>query len=204
MPDRTIKRRPIVLFVGRLVEVKGCEYLIRAMQTVQARVKDVQLIVVGDGPLRQQLEYQARSSLSSFRFLGACSAAEVRDWMRQATVFSTPSVPAKAGNTEGFGIVFAEAQAMGLPVASFASGGIPEAVEHGVTGLLAPERDVNALADNILMLLTNQAMWHRFSAAGQERVKRLFDLQKQTAKLEAIYQEVIEERHMNVSYACAG
>ena len=92
-------------------------------------------------------------------------------------------------------MVFAEAQAMGLPVASFASGGIPEAVEHGVTGLLTTERDVTALAGNIVSLLTDDSLWRRFSAAGQERVKRLFDLEKQTAKLEQIYHEVLQEHH---------
>jgi glycosyltransferase involved in cell wall biosynthesis len=123
--------------------------------------------------------------------------------MNKATVFSTTSVVAGSGDAEGFGMVFAEAQAMGLPVASFASGGIPEAVEHGVTGLIVPERDVDALANNILMLLSNRDLWQRFSIAGQERVKRLFDLQKQTAKLEAIYQEVIEEQRAQASYAFA-
>ena len=92
---------------------------------------------------------------------------------------------------------------MGLPVASFASGGIPEAVEHGVTGLLAPERDVNVLANNILMLLTNASLWHRYSQAGRERVERLFDLRKQTAKLESIYQELLVEDQARHSYAFA-
>jgi glycosyltransferase involved in cell wall biosynthesis len=116
--------------------------------------------------------------------------------LRQAT-----SIVAKAGDTETFGMVFAEAQAMGLPVASFAVGGIPEAVEHGVTGLLAPERDTDALANNIVTLLTDGSMWRRFSTAGQERVKRLFDLAKQTAKLEQIYDEVIQEHRAGVNAA---
>jgi colanic acid/amylovoran biosynthesis glycosyltransferase len=200
-PDPTVKRQPIVLFAGRLVEEKGCEYLIRAMEVVQSKVKDVELVVIGDGELRKQLERQARSSLRQFRFTGWCSPAVVRDWMSKASVFSTPSVVAEAGDTEGFGMVFAEAQAMGLPVASFAIGGIPEAVEHGITGLLAPERDIDALADNIVSLLTDASLWRRFSAAGQERVKRLFDLRKQTAKLEQIYHEVLEKHQAGVTAA---
>jgi colanic acid/amylovoran biosynthesis glycosyltransferase len=199
VPDPTLKRKPIVLFAGRLVEVKGCEYLIRAMETVQSKVKDVEMVVIGDGPLREQLERQARSSLRLFRFIGGCSPAVVRDWMSKASVFSTPSIVAEAGNTEGFGMVFAEAQAMGLPIASFATGGIPEAVEHGVTGLLAPERDTNALANNIVTLLTDASVWRQFSAAGQERVKKLFDLEKQTAKLEQIYHEVLQEHQAGVT-----
>jgi glycosyltransferase involved in cell wall biosynthesis len=168
-------REPIVLFVGRLVEKKGCE------------------IVIGDGALRKDLEAQAQSTLRSFSFLGARSPDVVREWMRKASVFCTPSVVAKSGDAEGFGMVFAEAQAMGLPVASFATGGIPEAVEHGITGLLAPERDTNVLAENIVTLLTDAALWSRFSAAGQERVRQRFDLQQQTAKLEQIYEQVLDE-----------
>jgi glycosyltransferase involved in cell wall biosynthesis len=193
VPDPAVTRKPIVLFVGRLVEKKGCEHLIGAMGIVQARVKDVELVVIGEGPLRTQLEDQARSTLRSSTFLGKRSAAEVREWLNKASVFSTPSIVAESGDAEGFGMVFAEAQAMGLPVASFATGGIPEAVENGVTGLLSPERDVNALAHDIAILLTDKEMWRRFSAAGQERVSRYFNLAEQAVKLETIYQEVLHE-----------
>jgi colanic acid/amylovoran biosynthesis glycosyltransferase len=191
--DAAVTRKPIVLFVGRLVEKKGCEYLIRAMRIVQTRVKDVELVVIGEGPLRKQLEAEARSTLRTFTFMGKRSAAEVREWLNKASVFSTPSIVAKSGDAEGFGMVFAEAQAMGLPVASFATGGIPEAVENGVTGLLSPERDVNALAHDIAILLTDKEMWRRFSAAGRERVAQYFNLAKQAVKLETIYQEVLHE-----------
>ena len=119
--------------------------------------------------------------------------------MSKASVFCTPSVVAKSGDAEGFGMVFAEAQAMGVPVASFATGGIPEAVEHGITGLLAPERDTNALAENIVTLLTDAPLWTRFSAAGRERVHKHFDLAKQTAKLEQIYQQVLLENHVGAN-----
>ena len=194
VPDPAVTRKPIVLFVGRLVEKKGCEHLIRAMEMVESRLKDVELVVIGDGPLRTRLESQARSMLRTVTFIGKCSAAEVRNWMNKASVFSTPSVVARSGDAEGFGMVFAEAQAMGLPVASFATGGIPEAVEHGVTGLLSPERDVSALAHDIVTLLTDIQMWLRFSTAGRERVARCFNLAKQAGKLERIYQDVLRER----------
>jgi colanic acid/amylovoran biosynthesis glycosyltransferase len=193
-PDPSLERQPIVLFVGRLVEKKGCEYVIRAMQQVQSIVKGAQLVIIGDGVLRKSLELQAQSTLRSCRFLGACSAEVIRQWMNRASVFSTPSIVADSGDAEGFGMVFAEAQAMGLPVASFATGGVPEAVEHGVTGLLAPERNTNALANNIVTLLTDTCVWRSFSAAGQERVKNLFDLEKQSPKLEQIYQEVLRKQ----------
>ncbi len=113
--------------------------------------------------------------------------------MNCARVFSVPSVTSVSGASEGFGIVFAEAQAMGLPVASFATGGIPEVVSHGETGLLAAERDWEGLARHISSLLSNDSLWRRLSAAGQARVRDLFDLRRQTGALEEIYDRVLSE-----------
>jgi len=113
--------------------------------------------------------------------------------MNRARVFCVPSVRAASGDGEGFGMVFAEAQAMGLPVASFSSGGVPEAVLHGETGLLAAEGDWRALARNILALLEDENLWRKMSEAGQRRVREVFDLTKQTAKLEETYRSLLKD-----------
>jgi glycosyltransferase involved in cell wall biosynthesis len=188
-----VSRSPVVLFVGRLVAKKGCEYLIRAMARVQQVMPGAGLVVIGDGPLRQQLELQAASSLTNCLFLGEQNPGAVRDWMNRAMVFSTPSVIAESGDAEGFGMIFAEAQAMGLPVASFASGGIPEAVAHEQSGFLVPDRDEKALAAKLLLLLLDRKLWATMSAAGQARANRLFDIRKQAPILENIYDSVLSE-----------
>jgi colanic acid/amylovoran biosynthesis glycosyltransferase len=190
-PSEAVVREPIILFVARLDEKKGCEYLIRAMAEVQSVMPEVELVVIGDGHLRASLERMARKKLRSFRFLGVQPPETVRDWMNRAKVFSVPSVRAESGDSEGFGMVFTEAQAMGLPVASFTSGGIPEAVAHKESGLLAEERDWQGLAQNILLLLQNHALWTRMSIAGRRRVRTLFDLRTQTSLLEDIYAQVL-------------
>jgi glycosyltransferase involved in cell wall biosynthesis len=189
--DMSVNREALVLFVGRLVEKKGCEYLIRAMAQVQQSVPLSRLVVVGDGPLRGALERQASETLRNCQFLGSQTPEQIRNWMNKAKVFCTPSVTAESGDAEGFGMVFVEAQAMGLPVASFSSGGIPEAVADGETGLLSPEKDWRFLAKNIVILLTEAARWIHLSQAGQGRVRRDFDLRKQCAQLEQIYTDVI-------------
>jgi glycosyltransferase involved in cell wall biosynthesis len=191
VPDPSIARLPIVLFAGRLVDSKGCGYLIDAMAQVQRELPEAQLIVLGDGPLRAELEQSAYYKLRSYRFLGAQSQNEVRHWMNRARVFSVPSFTTQWGTSEGFGLVFAEAQAMGLPVVSFATGGIPEAVAHDVTGLLSEERDVDGLAHNILRLLKDDALWRRFSAAARARACENFNLRDQTARLEDMYSGVL-------------
>jgi colanic acid/amylovoran biosynthesis glycosyltransferase len=186
-PDPSVVRRPMVLFVGRLTEKKGCVHLLRAMHEVEQAMPAVELVVIGDGSLRPELEELAKKTLSNFRFLGWLPREAVREWMNRARVFCVPSVRAPCGDREGFGMVFAEAQAMGVPVASFSSGGVSEAVLDGATGLLAAEGDWRGLARNILTLLERDNLWREMSEAGQKRVRNLFDLKKQTAKLEQTY-----------------
>jgi colanic acid/amylovoran biosynthesis glycosyltransferase len=190
-PDPAVPREPVVLFVGRLVEKKGAEYVISAMERVQAQRPDVELVVIGDGPLRGPLERAASGSRIRVRFLGVQPAREVRRWMNRASVFCVPSVVADSGDAEGFGLVFAEAQAMGLPVVSCASGGIPEAVAHGRTGLLVKERDHRALAAAMLKLLSDPDCWRAFSCNGRQRVVEQFNLSIQTRRLEQLYDETI-------------
>jgi colanic acid/amylovoran biosynthesis glycosyltransferase len=137
-PDPSVARSDTVLFVGRLVENKGCEQLLHAMQVVQQARPKCRLVIVGDGPERPRLEQTARElGLRHVSFLSTQPSGLVRHWMNRARVLSVPSVTVDSGASEGFGMVFAEAQAVGLPVASFATGGIPEAVVQGETGLLA-------------------------------------------------------------------
>lgn len=184
-------RQLIVLFVGRLVEFKGCQYLIRAMERVQSLVPEAELIIIGDGHLRNELEQLAQTRIKRYRFLGYQSPEIIRDWMRRSRVFCVPSVTELSGLAEAFGMVFAEAQAMGLPVVSFKTGGIPEVVAHEQTGLLVSEANVEGLATSIINVLENNLMWEYFSRNGIQRVNNLFDLCKQTRQLELIYDDLL-------------
>ncbi|MEO8453469.1 MAG: glycosyltransferase, partial [Gemmatimonadota bacterium] len=116
----------------------------------------------------------------------------VRQWMARAAIFSVPSTTLPSGEAEGFGLAFAEAQAMELPVASFAVGGVPEVIAHGETGLLAPDGDTAALARNLLTLLRDPDLCRRYGVAGRARVEERFDLTRQTAKLETLYRRALE------------
>lgn len=182
-------KQPLVLFVGRLVEKKGCAYLLRAMQTVEAQMPHARLVVVGDGLLRATLQAQARAALRQCEFTGAANAEQVRQWMRQAAVVAVPSVTAGSGDAEGLCLVACEAQAMGVPVAAFRGPGI--SVVDGETGLLAPERDTDALAEAILTLLRDDALAARMGTAGRRRIEREFHLRRQTARLEEKYDALL-------------
>ena len=103
----------------------------------------------------------------------------MRLWMNRAAVLSVPSLSAASGDTEGLGQAFLEAQATGLPVVSYTSGGVPEAVLSEKTGFLVPH--------HLLLLLDNHELRARFGEAGRIWVEQAFDLRRQTDQLEAIY-----------------
>lgn len=189
-PDAARIRQPLVLFVGRLTEVKGCANLLRAMRQVEAQIPEARLVVVGDGPLRRELEAEARSTLQHCEFIGAIGAEAVRQWIRQAAVVAVPS-----DAREGFCLVACEAQAMQVPVVGFSGPGLSESVADGETGLLLPQGNTGVFADAIITLLRDEALAARMCAAGRRRVEQRFNLKRQTALLEAKYDEILGVTH---------
>jgi colanic acid/amylovoran biosynthesis glycosyltransferase len=181
----------LILFVARLVEKKGCEYLIRAAAQLRARHRKARLVIIGDGPLRSELEQLALSLRVPAEFLGVQGADAVRGWMQRARVLCNPSVTAGNGDTEGLGMVFAEAQATGLPVVSTHHGGIPEVVRDGETGLLARERSVEELASHLERMLADRAFWDACSERAKRWVREQFDIRRCTAGLEEVYDEAV-------------
>jgi colanic acid/amylovoran biosynthesis glycosyltransferase len=191
----TEKNPDLILYVGRLIPYKGCDYLIRAIQLVQRDCLRSRLVVIGDGDSRGDLQELARSLGINCDFLGELKPAEVRSWLEKARVFCVPSVALPDGQSEAFGIVFLEAQAMGVPVVSFRHGGIPEAMIEGVTGLLAEERHVQGLAAQLLRYLGDDEFWSRSREDGMRWVRSNFDNSVQAAKLGEIYRRAIDGFH---------
>lgn len=153
--------KKVVLFVGRLAEKKGVTYLIEAMKDVDAK-----LMIVGEGPLKQQLKEQAKEQGDKMVFLGSKSHTELPKLYASADLFVGPSVTAKDGDKEGLGLVFLEAMASGTPVIGSNSGGIPEIIEDGVNGFLVEERDSKGLAEMINVVLTSEELRRKFVSSG--------------------------------------
>jgi colanic acid/amylovoran biosynthesis glycosyltransferase len=181
----------LIVFTGRLVEKKGCRFLLDALEVVRKKHPAVRLVIIGAGPLDGTLRSRAVTEGLPCEFLGVQPPDVVRRYLAKARVFCVPSVTAANGDSEGLGMVFAEAQAMGTPVASFRHGGIPEIVIDGVTGLLALEGSVAGLAANLLRLLREDDLWQELSDNGVKSMREFFDIQVQTAELERIYTDVI-------------
>lgn len=193
-PDMAMPREEVVLFVGRLAAKKGCDDLIRAMAKVQATHPEAELVLIGDGPLRTELESLAHQQLKRYRFLGVQPQPVVREWMNRARVLAAPSVTTPEGDSEGLPNVVLEAQAMQLPVASTYHAGIPEAVIHGETGFLVKEHDVEGLAGYLLKLLQEDELWQHFSQHGRSHMENNFNRYRQTRALERIYEAVLEQK----------
>lgn len=170
----------VVLFVGRLAEKKGVTYLIEAMKQVDAK-----LVIVGDGPLRESLEVQAKEQGDKITFLGAKTHDELKTIYASADLFVAPSVTAKDGDQEGIPTAIMEAMASGLPVVASDSGGISELIKNGENGILVPEKDIPSLARIINEMISD----------GQEREKILA---KSTQKIQLYDYKVLATKYANI------
>lgn len=182
-----------ILSIGRLVEKKGVAYGIRAVARLKASGRRLQYTVVGDGRLRSELDRMIDESglRAEVRLAGAKSHAEVVGLLRDAHLFVAPCVTAQNSDREGIPNVLKEAMATGLPVISTQHSGIPELVESGVSGVLVPERDSEALAARLGDLMDHPERWPAMGRAGRERVEAAFDSEKLNAELIKLYQQVV-------------
>jgi glycosyltransferase involved in cell wall biosynthesis len=195
MPPARECDRPSILSVGRLVEKKGMEYLIRAFALVAREAPEARLEIAGDGPLRPSLERLAAECglASRITFHGSLPHRTVAGLMREACIVCQPSVTASDGDAEGLPTVVLEASATARPLVGTLHSGIPEIIEEGKTGFLVAERDVEALADRLRALLGSADLRRRMGEAGRKRVEEKFDLRKQAKKLEEIYGQTIAD-----------
>ncbi|WUH89648.1 glycosyltransferase [Streptomyces sp. NBC_00433] len=173
-----------VLFVGRLVESKGCDLLLQAVADL-ARGRQVEVTVVGDGPQRSALSKQAAGlpSRARIRFLGSLPQEAVFRLMRQHRVVCVPSTDVASGASEGLGLVACEAAAHGRPVIAFDTGGLRETVIHGTTGLLVRQRDGRNLAEALEILLSDDTMAAEMGRAARRFAVEKFDLSRQGRRL---------------------
>lgn len=189
--------RPTVLTIARLRDsYKGHDVLIHALALVRSKVGDVELVVIGDGPLRGELERLADSLglTNAVRFLGAVSDRQRNSWLRSAHVFAMPSrLPVDGLAGEGFGIVYMEAAAYSKPVLAGNVAGALDAVADGVSGLLVDPTDAQAVADALTRLLLDRELAQRLGRAGAQRA-RSFAWPLIAARVQAVLLELLAAR----------
>jgi colanic acid/amylovoran biosynthesis glycosyltransferase len=190
--DRVGKRpreRDLVLSVARLIEKKGLQDLVRASGLLAARGLSHRLLVVGDGPLRDELEELAARSSAPATFAGVMRHEEVLDLYRRAALFCLPSVVAATGDRDGLPTSVLEAMALGVPVVTTGVNGLGELVVHERTGLVVPQHEPLALAEALGRLLAEPDLAERLALESRVLVERSFSLERSVSVLRSLVPE---------------
>jgi glycosyltransferase involved in cell wall biosynthesis len=178
----------IVLAVGALVGHKGHRHLVEAVPRLVSAVPGVHVVIAGEGPLRGDLEAQARALWLQGSLHMPGRVDDLPGWFSSAEVLCMPSLE------EGLGTSVLDGMAVGLPVVASRAGGIPEMVRDDVEGILVPPADPAALADALARLLLDPALRARMSAAARRRVDEAFHVDRMVDETLAVYREAIRER----------
>ncbi len=165
-----LSEKKIIVSVGRLVHRKGQDVLIAAMPEILREIPDAHLLLIGEGPYRQYLETRVKKLQldSHVTFIGRISYTDLPRYICLGEVFAMPARSRLAGlEVEGLGIVYLEASACGLPVIAGNSGGAPDAVREGVTGVVVDGRDAQTVAQSISELLAAPERARQMGLAGR-------------------------------------
>ena len=183
--QRASPARPVILSVGQLKERKGLSYLVEACRILRDRGIQYECRIVGEGPMRPTLQDQIQQlGLEDFiRLVGALPHEEVINQYQETTVFTLPAILSKDGDRDGIPNVILEALSMGLPVVSTRHSGIPEVIEEGVSGLLVPPEDAEALASALERLIRDPELQQSFGKAGRQIVADRFNPEKNARRL---------------------
>lgn len=181
----------IILSVGQLKERKGFPYLIEACALLQKKGLDFQCRIVGEGPLRADLESQIRDLglEGKISLLGARTPEEVIQQYEEANIFALPAVLGTDGDRDGIPNVILEAMSMEIPVVSTNHSAIPEVVENGVTGLLVPPKDSVALTEALCTILESPEFGRGMGKNGRKVITEKFDPEKNARVLLAMFKD---------------
>ena len=178
---------PCVLFVGSLIPRKGLPFLVEAAKEIVKQQSQTKFLIVGEGPLRSQLDSSLKQAnlTGNFGFLGNLKEEDIPAIYNCADVFVLPSIQ------EGQGIVLLEAQASAKPVVAFDIGGVNEAVRSGETGFLVKPGSTDELAEAVLKLLSDKALREKMGANGRKFVTENFTWDICAQKMLRVYHEAL-------------
>jgi L-malate glycosyltransferase len=182
-----------VLYVGRLVEWKGVDTLIRSMAIVTKEIPDSKLTIIGEGPFCDSLQslVQEAGLAGTVRFYGRASDKDLANLYDSAAVFVLPSRNYQGLVMEGLGVVLLEAMSHGVPVIGSNVGGIPDIIIDGETGFLVPEQRPDILAERIVRILANNELQDKFRRNGLIRVQEFFSWEKISIDFSHVYDEIL-------------
>lgn len=204
---REVEPHPIngkfkILFVGRHIERKGICYLIEAAKYLPRDKFEIRIVGVGD--LTDKLKAQATEvsttpDAAEIIFTGKLSPEELANEYKTANVFTLPAIVDSKGDTEGLGVVLIEAMELGLPVVASNVGGIPDVVVDGVSGILVPEKDPQALANAYKRLAADPELLKQLLAGAQKRIAECFTWGKIVERQIAVYEKIKNKKKLTNS-----
>jgi phosphatidyl-myo-inositol dimannoside synthase len=164
----------VLITVSRLMPRKGIDRMIEALPAIAAAIPDVHYLVIGDGDQREELRRLAAACNLTDRitFAGEVPQEQVPRYLALAELFVMPNRRLPNGEEDGFGLVFLEANACGLPVIGGRAGGVPEVIVHGQTGLLVDGTSVPDISAAVVRVLTDRPLAARLAANGRQRALR--------------------------------
>lgn len=175
----TVSGKFKILFVGRHIERKGIRYLIEAAKFLPRDQFEIRIVGVGD--LTDELKKQAAGvapESAEIIFTGKLSPDALANEYRTANVFTLPAIVDSKGDTEGLGVVLIEAMELGLPVVASNVGGIPDVVIDGISGILVPEKDPEALAKAFKKLASDAGLVRNLLAGAEKHIAACFSWDK--------------------------
>ena len=188
-----LKGKKVLLTVGRLVERKGHDYVIKALPDIIKEIPEIHYLIVGDGVYRNELErLSGKLNIRDFiTFAGFIPDDELPEYYAMCDVFIMVSREIKEkGDVEGFGIVYLEANAMKKPVIAGRSGGITDAVEDGVNGILVNPTEEKEIARVIIKSMKDDKMRRGLGESGYKRVVEKFSPERQA---EILYKVTVQQ-----------
>ena len=176
---------PVVLTVGRLNPEKGHRYLLESARLARRHISSLRVLVVGEGPLRENLEASAHS-------LHLDAVVSFLDWRDDvASLMAASDLFVLPSTRESFGLVILEALALGVPVIATRVGGVPEIIRTGKTGILIEPRDSGALARAMTWALTNPTQAGQLARQGQAMVRQRLSVEAMVRATNRVYHEVV-------------
>jgi len=177
-----------ILTVGRLVEKKGTRFLIEAYAKLPPALRAVHpLNIIGDGPLREELEMLAQKSGVVANFVGPCSRAKIFEELSSTALFCLPSVRAKSGDAEGMPIAIMEALALQVPVVVFDGQAAGKLLDEAKAGAVAQSADSTDLSKLLISVMTDPKKTKIMAQKGRSLAEKVFDLSKNNASIEFQY-----------------
>jgi len=190
--EKSLAKPSSILFVGRLVERKGVQYLIEAFGRI---VKDTQaqLVIVGQGPEKEKLQRLAKEKNLNDKiiFAGFVDDKSLKSYYQNCSVFVLPAITDEKGDTEGLGVVLIEALSYKKPVIASKVGGITDIVIDGKTGLLVPEKNSEELATALKKILSDTNLATRLGEEGYIHVKEKFGWDRIIKQLKNVYEKAV-------------